>query len=183
MIERLNQGLWVKTTAPLTLELTGADHPFTTQSLQLGWNLIGLNRAATTTADLTTLLASTPFTPQRLLTFKSDGWYTRDFIQQRGSLTELSPHQGFWLYLATNPNAVVMDRTTPYTYLNSMRQMAGLNLYTINSHLEQSAAAHANWIVLNDITGHYEMEGTSGFTGITPVDRAQAAGYLPPNSV
>ena len=62
-------------------------------------------------------------------------------------------------------------------YLNFLRKEAGEISLKENGYLDKAALNHANYINLNNIIGHYENEGYEGFSGVTPSDRAIAAGY------
>jgi uncharacterized protein YkwD len=63
------------------------------------------------------------------------------------------------------------------SYLNQLRQNAGMITYIQNDNLNTSAYNHANYIKLNNITGHGESVQNSGFTGASSANRAVAAGY------
>ena len=62
-------------------------------------------------------------------------------------------------------------------YLNSLREKVGLVPFKLNSYLSKAAYNHALYMAVNRIVGHYESEGYSGFTGVTPSDRVVYAGY------
>jgi hypothetical protein len=63
--------------------------------------------------------------------------------------------------------------------VNQTRQLVGLPVVTINTNLNQSAKAHADYLQTN-INGisHDETPGLPGFTGAAPADRISAAGYV-----
>ena len=46
-----------------------------------------------------------------------------------------------------------------------------------NDDLADSAENHSNWMLSNDEFSHQERRGTTGFTGLNPSDRMEAAGY------
>ncbi len=69
------------------------------------------------------------------------------------------------------------DLDQAYFYLNQLRVRAGMTEFSPNLQLEQSAFNHANYLADNLLTGHYESEGTPGFTGVAPKDRTAFAGY------
>jgi hypothetical protein len=69
------------------------------------------------------------------------------------------------------------DLAAGYSYLNQLRIRAGMTEFVANPQLEQAALNHANYLADNFLIGHYELEGTNGFTGIQPNDRVVAAGY------
>lgn len=63
------------------------------------------------------------------------------------------------------------------SYLNKIRTDTGLNSLIQSNILDTSAQAHAEYLVKNSIVGHYQSESKPYFTGVTPSDRAQYAGY------
>ena len=65
-----------------------------------------------------------------------------------------------------------------YTTLDRIRSATGLQGFERNEHLEAAANAHAEYLVRNHEESHYEMEGHSGFTGQSHVERALKQGYL-----
>jgi len=68
--------------------------------------------------------------------------------------------------------------TDALTYLNTLRNGAGMISFTPNSILDTAALNHSNYLVTHNISGHYETAGTTGFTGVQPWDRSAYAGYL-----
>lgn len=66
----------------------------------------------------------------------------------------------------------------PLVTLNAIRTNSGLNTLSSNSELSISAQKHADYLKLNNTSGHYQVEGNSGFTGVNPVDRTMSAEYL-----
>jgi uncharacterized protein YkwD len=66
-----------------------------------------------------------------------------------------------------------------YDQLNAARLRCGFGLLSQSTRLDQAAAAHGNYMNLNGEFGHGETAGKPGFTGVTPLDRALAAGYAP----
>lgn len=66
-----------------------------------------------------------------------------------------------------------------FDQLNAARLRCGFGLLSQSTRLDQAAAAHANYMNLNNEFGHGETAGKPGFTGATPLDRALAAGYAP----
>jgi len=64
-----------------------------------------------------------------------------------------------------------------YAYLNQLRASAGLTEFSQKNQLEIAAFNHANYLADNFMTGHYEAQGTIGFTGVFPKDRTINAGY------
>jgi hypothetical protein len=63
------------------------------------------------------------------------------------------------------------------SYLNTLRQNAGLIPLTPNRELAKAAKAHARYLVRQQQNGHYEKKGRSGYSGRTPSDRVLKAGY------
>ncbi|MFP4383045.1 MAG: CAP domain-containing protein [Spirochaetia bacterium] len=61
--------------------------------------------------------------------------------------------------------------------VNQYRELAGLNTAGNNSLLAAAAEAHAQYLAIHNIMGHYESPGAKGFTGRTPWDRTKAKGY------
>lgn len=69
------------------------------------------------------------------------------------------------------------DLAQTYSYLNQIRQQAGMSTFRKNPRLEAAALNHANYLADNILTGHYESVETAKFTGITPQDRTRFTGY------
>lgn len=65
----------------------------------------------------------------------------------------------------------------PLDYLNDIRTDVGLNTLTADYTLEIAAQNHAKYVVANNEISHDETAGKINFTGITPQDRAFAAGF------
>ncbi|CAN7217346.1 MULTISPECIES: CAP domain-containing protein [unclassified Variovorax] len=64
-----------------------------------------------------------------------------------------------------------------FALLNAERERCGFGLLAQNAQLDAAAKAHADWQIVNNQLTHQETPGTSGFTGVNPVDRVSAAGY------
>lgn len=83
--------------------------------------------------------------------------------------------------VASPPPMITNDAAADaFAWMNYRRAQVGLPSMERQAQLESAAAAHANYIVLNDsysAEGHDETPGKPGFTGVTPGDRTQAAGY------
>lgn len=75
------------------------------------------------------------------------------------------------------PMDTSFEETMARTSLNEIREAMGMNSLIFNPHLEQSAQAHADYLVKNGESSHYQSEKKSKFTGTKPVDRAMRAGY------
>ncbi len=69
------------------------------------------------------------------------------------------------------------EKQSALTYLNSIRQDAGLIQFKPNKKLDKAAKAHASYLVRQQKNGHYEKKGWRGYTGKTPSDRVLKAGY------
>lgn len=63
------------------------------------------------------------------------------------------------------------------TYLNNIRQSAGLIKLKSNTFLQNAATSHANYLIQNQSDGHYEKKGKYTYTGSTPSERVKRAGY------
>jgi len=63
------------------------------------------------------------------------------------------------------------------TYLNELRSSAGMPPFRLQTDLAEAAENHSYYMYKNNTIGHYETQGNPGFTGVTPTDRAIAAGY------
>ena len=64
-----------------------------------------------------------------------------------------------------------------FTLLNAERKRCDFYPLVQNARLDKSAKGHADWLLKNDKSGHYQTTGTPLFTGATPYDREAAAGY------
>ena len=64
-----------------------------------------------------------------------------------------------------------------YDYLNQLRSRADMIEFSSVELLNQSAQNHALYLIDNHIAGHFEREGDTGFTGITPSDRARFVNF------
>lgn len=85
-----------------------------------------------------------------------------------------------FLLLATEAYSATSDPaevSQAYAYLNQLRVRAGLTAFSKNPQLEKAATNHANYLADNAIEGHFETQGTPGFTGVEPKDRTSYAGY------
>ena len=68
-----------------------------------------------------------------------------------------------------------------FNKLNAERLACGFGVLAQHANLDTAARNHADWSIVNGVSSHNETPGTSGFTGITPVDRAVAAQYSAAN--
>lgn len=72
------------------------------------------------------------------------------------------------------------EELAAFNLLNAERQRCGFGLLAQNTKLDQSSRAHASWLIANNFDGHIEDSNVPNFfTGVTPDDRANAAGYVP----
>jgi hypothetical protein len=62
-------------------------------------------------------------------------------------------------------------------YLNTIRANAGLIKFKHNPALQKAASAHAKYLILNQVYGHYEKSVSIAYTGSTPAERVVKAGY------
>jgi len=67
--------------------------------------------------------------------------------------------------------------TDVYDYLNQLRKSAGLISVAKNELLAQAATNHADYLVTHNIFGHDEIQGLSGFTGVSASDRVNEVLY------
>lgn len=71
------------------------------------------------------------------------------------------------------------EEVAAFQLLNAERSRCGFGLLAQNAQLDQAAQAHADWSLRNDQMGHYESSSLpNGYSGVTPGDRAAAAGYV-----
>ncbi len=70
-----------------------------------------------------------------------------------------------------------MEAQAAYQYLNQVRTRAGMIPLKWNQVLAKSAASHAGYLEKNKLISHLEKPGLSGFSGVTPGERAIAQGY------
>jgi uncharacterized protein YkwD len=80
----------------------------------------------------------------------------------------------------TDPTAPALTGNTATDALNRFnwrRQQAGLLPVTVNASITTAAQAHSDYQRLNNTITHVEDSTKPGFTGASPFDRMQAAGY------
>ena len=70
-----------------------------------------------------------------------------------------------------------LKKSTAYAKLNDIRRKAGLVPLRRNKLLDKAAQAHADYLVANQKSSHFEHKGAPKFTGARPQDRAIYAGY------
>ncbi len=63
--------------------------------------------------------------------------------------------------------------------VNYYRSLAGLDDFSLSETLSLASQAHATYLKINELLGHYEDkdEYPEGFTGVDPSDRAEVQGY------
>ncbi|MDM0028406.1 CAP domain-containing protein [Variovorax saccharolyticus] len=64
-----------------------------------------------------------------------------------------------------------------FDLLNQERARCGFGKLAQNAQLDVAAQGHANYLVKNNYTGHFQASGVPDYTGNGPADRATAAGY------
>ena len=69
------------------------------------------------------------------------------------------------------------QRQEAFDYLNNLRSSLGLVKLTLNSKLTKAAQGHANYLVANNESSHYEIKGHKNFIGKSVVDRAIYANF------
>lgn len=82
--------------------------------------------------------------------------------------------------LSQEPNAPIATGDTAtdgFNWFNFRRQQAGLPALTRNSLIANAAQGHSDYQKINDTITHTQTAGKPGFTGATPDDRMEAAGY------
>lgn len=81
--------------------------------------------------------------------------------------------------VTTVPNPTYTgEELAAFNALNNARSTCGFGLLKQDTRLDQAATGHADWLVYNRIASHYQTAGTPLFTGVTPLDRILASGYL-----
>ena len=79
--------------------------------------------------------------------------------------------------LATAQYPAGSPELAAFNQLNAMRQQCGFPAVKENTLLDAAANNHYKYMVDNQVTGHYEVSGNPGFTGVTPLARATFVGY------
>ncbi|MDM0029121.1 CAP domain-containing protein [Variovorax saccharolyticus] len=77
----------------------------------------------------------------------------------------------------SSPTPPGSEELAAFALLNKERVGCGFGALERNAHLDAAATGHANWQLLNNVASHVQSEGTPGFTGVTPRNRAATAGY------
>ena len=71
------------------------------------------------------------------------------------------------------------EETLALARVNLRRGQIGLAALAFNAQLQSAAGGHANYLIVNNLSGHFEnaAQYPTGFTGNTPSDRIASAGY------
>ena len=72
--------------------------------------------------------------------------------------------------------------TDGFNWFNFRRQQMGLAALARNTQIDRAASNHSNYQALNDTITHDEVAGKRGFTGVSVLNRLQAAQYQFPAS-
>jgi len=75
------------------------------------------------------------------------------------------------------PMDVEYEKIEARSTLNAIREEMGMNSLLQNDLLSIAAQGHADYIVANNESSHYEVEGHKKFIGVKPVDRTLYANY------
>ncbi len=62
--------------------------------------------------------------------------------------------------------------------INGYRRDMGLPGFVNDDRLAAAANAHTEYLRINNITGHQEVDGKPGFIGVLPMDRLESFGFL-----
>jgi len=76
------------------------------------------------------------------------------------------------------PMDVEYEKVAARSHLNALREEMQLNTLLQNDFLNIAAQGHADYLVSNNESSHYQIEGHKVFTGVKPVDRALSANYV-----
>lgn len=77
-----------------------------------------------------------------------------------------------------SPQATGNTSTDAFNWFNFRRRQMGLSEVARSSVIDTAAQGHSDYQKLNDTITHTQIEGRPGFTGIAPLDRLKAAGYV-----
>jgi uncharacterized protein YkwD len=67
--------------------------------------------------------------------------------------------------------------TDGYNWINYRRAQIGINALARNGTIDRAAQSHSEYLKANNTVSHNQVAGSSGFTGVTLLDRLRAAGY------
>lgn len=102
-----------------------------------------------------------------------------------GAIGALTPHHVFAAETTTDVKVTIesykytQDELDGLDYLNAVRTKAGLSKVKLDPYLTKAAQNHAKYLFTNTVSlfeTHDEAPGNSGFTGVTPNDRANLVG-------
>ncbi len=91
--------------------------------------------------------------------------------------TTTTPAQTVTGTVATPQYGGTSAQLAAFTTLNQYRTQCGFPALQENTVLDQSAAAHAKYMGLNNTITDFEVSTNPGYTGVTQADRAAAAGF------
>jgi uncharacterized protein YkwD len=91
--------------------------------------------------------------------------------------TQAGPEQEILVQEPNAPQFTGDTATDGFNWFNFRRQQIGLPALARNSVVDRAAQGHSDYQRINDTITHEQTSGASGFTGATPADRLQAAGY------
>jgi uncharacterized protein YkwD len=74
------------------------------------------------------------------------------------------------------------EELAAFDKLNAERTFCGFGALAQSAALDRASKAHADWSLVNNYIGHYQVSGTPGFSGVTAADRIVAAGYSTANA-
>lgn len=76
-------------------------------------------------------------------------------------------------------DASAAEELAAFNLLNSERSRCGFGVLARNAQLDTAAKSHADYQIINNLLTHVQNAALypRGFTGVTPADRVQAAGY------
>ncbi len=75
----------------------------------------------------------------------------------------------------------VQEEAAARARVDLRRAQIGLPALPLNTQLESAARGHANYLIVNNLSGHFQnaAQYPTGFTGAAPGDRIANAGYAP----
>lgn len=75
------------------------------------------------------------------------------------------------------PMDISYEKMSALRYLNSIRDSMRMNKLSKNNQLNIAAQGHADYLVANNESSHYEIEGHKKFIGVRPINRTYYANY------
>ncbi|NOR56585.1 MAG: hypothetical protein GQ531_10325 [Sulfurovum sp.] len=75
------------------------------------------------------------------------------------------------------PMDVEYEKGVARSHLNDIRESMGMNTLLQDDLLNLAAQGHADYLVANNESSHYEVEGHKKFIGVKPVDRTLSVNY------